>query len=66
MVSATDVRKRIDDVDALRTYLPVGIGDDTFERICGMLKGDASDQTVSESVGAGIFSDLLDEDGDLG
>lgn len=63
-MSATDVRQRIDDVDALRTYLPVGIGDDTFERICGMLKGGSSDQTVSESVGAGIFSDLLDEDDD--
>ena len=65
VVSASDIRRHIDDEDMLRSYLPVQIEDSTFRKIYDILNGKSTDRLSSGdelSYGSSIFQRLLEED----
>lgn len=63
-VSASDIREHIDDKDMLRSYLPVSIEPETFDKIYGILNGDhvLPPETPEEMAkDSSIFQNLLQE-----
>ena len=63
-VSASDIRGHVSDRDMLRSYLPVFVEDDTFQRIYDILNGKSRDRVDSHDelkFGASIFEELLNE-----
>lgn len=65
VVSASDIRRHIDDEDMLRSYLPVQIEDSTFRKIYDILNGKSTDRLASKdelSYGSSIFQRLLEEE----
>jgi len=63
-ISAKDIRGHVDDTEMLRSYLPVFIEDDTFQKIYDILNGKSKDSIETKDelkFGSSIFETLLTE-----
>lgn len=64
-ISASDIRNHISDKEMLRSYLPVYVEDDTFNKIYDILNGKSKDRLDSEEetrLGSQIFQNLLEDE----
>ena len=64
-ISASDIRNHISDKEMLKSYLPVYIEDDTFNKIYDILNGKSKGRLDSEEetrLGSQIFQNLLEDE----
>ena len=64
-ISASDIRNHISDKEMLRSYLPVYIEDDTFNKIYDILNGKSKENLDSKEetrLGSQIFQNLLEDE----